>query len=85
MKFRIKEVLKEQNLLQKDLAEKMGVSLQNVKLMLNKPSLTTATLEKVAEALDVPVWHLLVAPQEMGADCTCPKCGAKLKVRIISE
>lgn len=85
MKFRIKEILKEQNLLQKDLAEKMGVSLQNVKLMLNKPSLTTATLEKVAEALDVPVWQLLVAPQEMEPNCTCPNCGTSLKVKIISE
>ncbi len=63
--MRIKEVIKEKGLTQSDLANALGVSLSAVKQMLNAPSITTATLEKIAAALNVPVWQLFVSPSEV--------------------
>ena len=47
-------------------------------------SLTTVTLEKMAVALDVPVWQLLVSPADVipatGVTISCPHCGKPLKI-----
>ena len=40
-----------------------------------------STLEKVAEALDVPMWQLFASPEEVKDDTntiTCPHCGGKI-------
>lgn len=90
--MRIKEVLKEKGLTQQDLADKMGVSLSAVKQMVNADSLTTATLEKMATAIDVPMWHLIVSPDELrnnqqidtnGVTISCPHCGKPLKITSV--
>lgn len=47
------------------LGEKMGVSKQAVGQMLKADSLTTASLEKIAVALDVPMWQLFASPAEV--------------------
>ena len=47
------------------MAEKMGITKQAFGKMLNADSLTTTTLEKIAAALDVPVWQLFVSPEEV--------------------
>lgn len=47
------------------LGEKMGVSKQAVGQMLKAESLTTASLEKIAVALDVPIWQLFASPEEV--------------------
>lgn len=52
--MRIKEIMKEKGITQPELAEKMGVSVSAVKQMVGAASLTTATLEKIGAALDVP-------------------------------
>ena len=56
--MRIKEVLKENGCTQQMLADKMNVSLSAVKQMVSAESLTTATLEKIATALNIPMWQL---------------------------
>ena len=63
--MRIKELLKEKRLTQQELADKMNVSLSAVKQMVSAGSLTTATLEKIATALDVPMWQLFASPEEV--------------------
>ena len=82
--MRIKELLKEKRLTQQELADKMNVSLSAVKQMVSAGSLTTATLEKIATALDVPMWQLFASPEEVkGEDenaITCPHCGKKIKL-----
>jgi transcriptional regulator with XRE-family HTH domain len=52
---RIREILKNKNISQTKLAESLGVSRQVINQYLNAGSMTTATLEKIAEAIDVPV------------------------------
>ena len=49
------------------LGEKMGVSKQAVGQMLKAESLTTASLEKIAIALDVPMWQLFASPEEVAS------------------
>ena len=63
--MRIKELLKEKRLTQQELAAMIGVSYQSMKQTLNAPSVTTATLEKIASALNVPMWELFVSHNDI--------------------
>lgn len=83
--MRIKDVLKEKGLKQQDLAKKMGISLSAVKQMLGADSLTTSTLERIAAAVDVPVWQFFISPDDLanqvgGNSFCCPHCGKPLKI-----
>ena len=69
----IEKLLKERGLTKAALAEKMGVKSQNVNSLLNNP--TRATLEKIAIALDIPMWQLFATPEEAkGADADSIQC-----------
>lgn len=74
--FRIKELCKERGITQKELASKIGISAVGLAKALGGNT-TIGTLEKVAEALGVPVWDLFAREEEI---LTCPKCGARLKL-----
>lgn len=63
--MRIKDVLKEKGMTYQILADAMEVSLQSVKRMLNAESITTATAERIAKAVGVPVWELFVKREEV--------------------
>ena len=63
MDTRIKEVMTSKGFTNVSLGEKMGVSKQAVGQMLKAESLTTASLEKIAVALGVPIWQLLLRPR----------------------
>ncbi len=83
--MRVKEVLKEKGLTQPELAEKLGVSVSAVKQMVGADSVTTATLEKIAAAIDVPVWQFFISPDDLakqagGNTLRCPHCGGPLKI-----
>ncbi len=83
--MRIKELLKEKGLTQQELADILGVSYQSIKQTLNAPSVTTSTLEKIASALNVPMWQLFasqeeVQPKKDGLSLTCPHCGKEIKI-----
>lgn len=62
MNARIKEIILNKGFTNVSLAEKMGISRQAVGQMLKAESLTTASLEKIATALDVEPWQLLAPP-----------------------
>lgn len=57
MELRIKDICKQKGLLQKELAEKVGVTDIALRASL-KGNPTVSTLEKVANALNVEVWEL---------------------------
>lgn len=84
--MRIKELLKEKRMTQQELADKMNVSLSAVKQMVSAESLTTTTLEKIATALDVPMWQLFASPSEVQKEIDggykCPNCGHPLKIKV---
>lgn len=80
--MRIKEILKEKGMTQQDLADAItpSVSLSAVKQMVNASSLTTETLNKIAKALNVPIWELFASREEILGDtanistAVCPHC-----------
>lgn len=86
--MRIKEVLKENGCTQQMLADKMNVSLSAVKQMVSAESLTTATLEKIATALNVPMWQLFASPEEVTKETKselCPHCGQPIAIKTTIE
>jgi transcriptional regulator with XRE-family HTH domain len=81
MKLRVLELCKSQNIMQKELAEKIGVGPVGLSKAINGNP-TMETLEKIASALGVEVVELF-APQEKHR-LTCPSCGAQLRVEQIT-
>lgn len=77
MELRIKEVCKEKGILQKDLAEKLGITDIALRASL-KGNPTIGTLEKVASVLNVPITDLFEQPKQN--IITCPHCNGKIKV-----
>ena len=78
--------MKEKRMTQQELADKMNVSLSAVKQMVSAESLTTTTLEKIATALDVPMWQIFASPSEVQKEIDggykCPNCGYPLKIKV---
>ena len=64
MHSRIKEVIKKQGTTVQELAEKMGISRVGLSQHINgNPSVEV--LERIATALDVPLWQLFASPEEV--------------------
>ena len=95
--FRIKDILDERHITQAQLAENMGVTASAVKQYLNADSLSTSTLQKIAHGLDVPLWQLLISPDEILNEAKesyaaqddsrttiiiCPHCKKNIEIRF---
>lgn len=94
---RVKELAAARGLLQKDLADKIGVSYIALKKWARAESVTVTTLEKIAGALEVEPFELLrpagapvLNPDGIGAApvvvlsgvVRCPHCGRPLRVNL---
>ena len=84
--MRIKEAIKESGSSVGELAQKMGVSRQTISRQINGANITVGTVQKIADALGVPVGQLFdQTPQPTNADhnvITCPHCGEKLVINL---
>ena len=84
MEHSIKELIKEKGYTQQEFADLLGMSRVGLAQIVNgKPSYPT--LEKIATALDVPMWQLFASPEDVKGEedkntLTCPKCGTKFKM-----
>ena len=76
MDIRIRELCHQHGTTQKDLAAKLGVSEMTLSRAA-KGNTSLPLLEKIAEALGVPVPELF-APQPTNT-ITCPHCGKPIK------
>ncbi len=90
MEHRIKDILREQGLTQKDLAERLGMSLQQLNNTVSgRNTASMAVYERIADALGVAFWQLF-APEgvTVGGDTngvpeiTCPRCGAQIRLKV---
>lgn len=81
MELRIKDICKEKGILQKELAEKIGVTDISLRASL-KGNPTIGTLEKVANALEVSITELFNQPKSNSDTITCPNCGASLEIKL---
>ncbi len=67
--LRIKEVCKEKGVKVMDLSTMIGVSQTNTSNIINgKVNPSLETLEKIASALNVPMWQLFASPEEVTGD-----------------
>lgn len=83
MEHRIKDLIKEKGYTQQEFADKLEITRVGLSQLINgKPSYPT--LEKMAKALNVPMWQLFASPEEVqNTDkhiITCPNCGKKFKM-----
>lgn len=90
MELRIKEILKERNLTQQQFAEMLGITRSALTQQLSgKPSL--ATIERIAEKLEVPVWQLFTSEEDIikGVEkknsIPCPYCGKDIDVSLLKS
>lgn len=77
MELRIKEIIKEKGYTIKSLSEKMNINRVNLSNMINGNP-TVETLEKIANALDVPITELFSA----SISVVCPHCGGSVPIKI---
>ena len=85
---RIKEVIKEKGYTITSLAEKIGIARESLSRMIVSPSYPT--LEKIASALEVPMWQLFASEEEVmkepvGNRIKCPDCGHEFRVKLEVE
>lgn len=85
MNHRIKELIKEKGYTQQEFAEKLGIARESLSRILNSPSYPS--LEKIATALDVPMWQLFASPNEVqaesnGTSLICPHCGKSINIKV---
>ena len=86
--MRIRDILKEQGITTKDLAEKMGISQSALNQSISgNPSVKVLT--NIADALNVPVWQLFANPSDVLSDgeqrpptITCPHCGKDIVIEV---
>lgn len=87
--LRIKDILSEQGETAVWLSKEIGITDVNTRNIVNgviKPKLDT--LEKIAAALEVPMWQLFASPEEVKAESdgdVCPHCGGLIKVNVKLE
>lgn len=85
MENRIKIVIKEKGFTITSLAEKLGMTRENLSRTIVNPS--SPTLEKLSEALDVPVWQFFASREDVLGDSdstsiTCPHCGKEIQIDV---
>ena len=84
--MRIKQAIKESGSSVGELAQKMGVSRQTISRQINGANITVETVQKIADALGLPVGQLFdQKPQPTNAEhntITCPHCGEKLVINL---
>lgn len=66
IKERIKKVIKDCGYTYQEVADKMEVSLQNIKNTLNSSNpISTKTASRIAEAIGVDMWELFISREEV--------------------
>lgn len=93
MDSQIKSIIKQKGIKQKELAEKLGMSIQQLNNTISgRNTASMAVFERIAEALDVEFWQLF-APEGIGyiqeetlpkdeLTIKCDKCGNTIKIKV---
>lgn len=93
MQNRTREVLHELGLKQVDVAAKLGMTNIGFAQLLKVERPKISTLERVADAIGVPVWRLFLSDEEIEQvaksanakntpKAVCPVCGTPLQVKL---
>lgn len=88
MDNQIKYILKIKGMSQTQLAEKMGMSLQQLNNTISgRNTASMAVYERIAQELDVEFWQLFAPDDVLGGivkpiQPACPYCGKPIKVKF---
>ena len=83
MILRIKEILKEKNITVVALSKAIGITQPNTSNIVNgKTTPSLETLERIANALCIPITELFEKPNKEYASITCPHCGKDINLKI---
>jgi transcriptional regulator with XRE-family HTH domain len=89
MQVRIKEIMVEKGMSSVSLADIIGVSKVTVSNLINNKTMPSVeTLEKIATALNVPMWQLFASPEEIAKQAKndlCPHCGMPISIKTMIE
>lgn len=80
---RIKEIIKEKGFTQQAFANKLGITRGGLIQLLESPSYPS--LERIATALDVPLWQLFATTEEVQETkntIICPHCGKPIELDV---
>lgn len=81
--MRIREIISQQGITTKDLADKLGISQSALNQSISgNPSVKVLT--NIADALGVELWELFKAPDATPPlhSLTCPHCGKPIEIDI---
>ena len=89
MEHQIKQILRLKGMTQKQLAESLGMSLQQLNNTVSgRNTASMAVFERIAEALDVEFWQLFAPADVLDRIASqpqqpvCPHCGHPINVKI---
>lgn len=83
MQLRIKEVLKEKKITVVSLANSVGMAQPSMSNIVNgKSTPSLETLDKIADAIGVPVTDLFEQPKKDSLSLTCPHCGKDINIKV---
>ena len=82
MEVRIKDIMIEKGVSSVALANTINVSKVTISNLINNKTMPSIeTLNKIANALDVPIWQLFTSPKDIKNDANsiiCPYCGKEI-------
>lgn len=81
MDLRIKEVIKEKGSSIQELADRIGINRVTLSNSINGNP-TVETLNKIADALCVPVTELFEQPKKDSLSLSCPHCGKSINIKV---
>jgi transcriptional regulator with XRE-family HTH domain len=70
------------------LATKLGIRRDSFSQALSRNNLDMDYLRRIATALEVPIWQLFAAPEDVqddGINITCPHCAKTIKIHIQAD
>lgn len=88
MEHQIKTILKLKGMTQKQLAERMGMSLQQLNNTISgRNTASMSVYERIAKELDVEFWQLFAPDDVLGGVAhpispVCPYCGHELNIKV---
>jgi transcriptional regulator with XRE-family HTH domain len=84
IELRVKEYLKEANITQTELAERLGITPSALSKRLTS-SLTLQQLGEIADALHTSAFLLIEENGQGRGEVNCPQCGYLVKVTLVAK
>lgn len=85
VELRVKEYLKEANITQTELAERLGITPSALNKRISGTTITLHQLGEIADVLHTSVSLLMEENGQGTGEVSCPQCGYPVKVTIVAK